>query len=439
VREKLAIEGGPKAAGNLTPEPYKLGADELWALVDLWEMPRAAKERLRKLIFSEAALAGPHLFRYYGKRPSQVALAEKLMAETIGVKHCLAVNSCTSALIASLRALGIGAGDEVIVPAFTFLATASAVVACNAVPVICEVDDSLNLDAEAARKLLTRRTKALAAVHMRGAPAQMDAIMELAGRKGLAVVEDVAQACGGSFRGKRLGAIGTMGCFSFDYYKIAVSGEGGFVTTDDDYLFLRAQSWHDTAACWRPDRYAAERVKGELFCGENYRMSELQGAVAAVQIRKIGPLLARCRRNATRIRAEIGEFPGLSFRRLTDPRGDTGMVLIFFLASPALRAKVVPALRAEGVPAASAYSSEMRGWHIYCYCDYLLKRNAVARDGLPWSAIPKRELPKYSKRMCPRTLDYLSRSVSVGIAPHYTAADCRKIAQGINKVLGCCL
>ena len=435
MHERLAIEGGPKAVKDLPPASPKLDARELWALIEMWDMSPKTKEKIRKTLFSDPGVAGPHLFRYYGKRPSQVALAEKLLSKTIGVKHALAVNSCTSALIASLRALGIGAGDEVIVPAYTFFATASAVVVCNAIPVICEVDDSLNMDAEAARKLITRRTKALLPVHMRGAPAQMDAIMGLARSKGLPVVEDVAQACGGSFGGKRLGAIGTMGCFSFDYYKVAVSGEGGFVTTDDAYLFMRAQSWHDAAACWRPDRFAKERVKGELFCGENYRMSELQGAVAAAQIRKLDALLKALRRNKRRIREGIGKFPGVSFRRLADPKGDAGTVLMFFLPAAALKEKVVAALKAEGAPAASSYSSEVRDWHIYYHWDHLLQHKSVARDRLPWSAVPKAALPRYSRDMCPRTLDYLARSVSVGIAPTHTAADCRAIAHGINKVL----
>ncbi len=435
MKERLAIEGGPRAVKRLGPYPTKLGREELLALIDMWDMSPRARQRIRGTIQSEQSLRGPHLFRYYGPGRSQVERAERLLARKIGVKRALGVNSCTSALIASLRALRIGAGDEVIVPGYTFLATASAVVVCNAIPVICDVDDSLGLDAAAARKLLTRRTKAIIPVHMRGAPAQMDAIMDLAKGKGLPVIEDVAQACGGSFRGKRLGAIGTFGCFSFDYAKIAVSGEGGFVTTDDDYLFMRAQSWHDTAACWRPERYAPERVPGELFCGENYRMTELQGTVAAVQIRKLDGLIARLRRNKTRIRKAIRDSPRLTFRRLTDPEGDTAATLIMYLPRAAQKVRLVQALRAEGVPAAGPYSPQHRDWHVYTHWDHVLKRKAVARDGLPWSAVPAKERPRYSKKTCPRVLEYLGRSVSVGISPHYTAADCKAIARGINKVL----
>ena len=433
--EQLAILGGPKAVERLGPYPSKLGAEELLALADLWEMSPDTRKQVRQLIKSDSALRGPHLFRYYGPRQSRVAAAEGLMARAVGVKHALAVNSGTSALIASLRALGIGARDEVIVPAYTFFASPASVVVCNAIPVICEVDDSLCLDPEAAARAISRRTKAIMPVHMRGAPAQMNAIMDLADRKGLPVIEDVAQAFGASFRGKLLGSIGTMGCFSLDYFKLAASGEGGFVTTDDEYLFMRAQSWHDTAACWRPDRYAPERVRGELFCGENYRMSELHGAVAVTQIRKIKGLIGKLRRNKQRIRERIESFPGLSFRRLTDPDGDAASVLVLFMPNRSVKRRVADALAAEGVPAVSPYSHGVRDWHVYCHWDHILKRKSVSRDGLPWSALPRNARPRYSKRMCPRTLDLLGRSVSVAVTTHYSAADCRAIARAVNKVL----
>ncbi len=150
------------------------------------------------------------------------------MARLVGVEHCLAVNSCTSALVCAYRALGIGAGDEVIVPGYTFFATAATVVACNAIPFIVDVDDTLCLSPEAVERAITKRTKAIVAVHMRGAPAQMDALLDVADRNGLPLIEDVAQAGGGSFHGRRLGNLGDMGCFSFDYYKVHASGEGGF-------------------------------------------------------------------------------------------------------------------------------------------------------------------------------------------------------------------
>jgi 8-amino-3,8-dideoxy-alpha-D-manno-octulosonate transaminase len=432
---KLASAGGAKAVPQLGPYPSKLGREELWELIDLWEFSPGNKERIQAILAGDPKLEGPHLFRYYNPKPSRVAAAEEAMRELIGSKYCLAVNSCTSALIASYRALGVGAGDEVIVPAYTFFASAAGVAAANGIPVIVEVDDSLTLDPEAAEGALTRRTKAIVVVHMRGAAGQMDALLDLAKRKGLPLVEDVAQAGGGSFRGKRLGSLGAAGCFSFDHYKIMSSGEGGFITTDDEWLYTRAQSWHDTAACWRPDRFARERRGGELFAGENYRMSELQGAVAIAQIRKTDAMLAGYRRARDLIRAGIDEFPGLSFRRLTDPAGDTAICLILYLPTADLTRRAIEELHAEGVPAGGVYDSKVRDWHIYTYWDHIMEKKSVAADGLPWSAVPAEELPKYSRDMCPRTLDLLGRSVHIEINHNYGDEDCHAIAGGINKVL----
>jgi dTDP-4-amino-4,6-dideoxygalactose transaminase len=401
----------------------------------MWDFSPGNKEKIKAILNSETNLQGPHLFRYYNPKPSRVAAAEQAMRELIGVKHCLAVNSCTSALVAAYRALGIGTGDEVIVPAYTFFATAATVVAVNAIPVIAEVDDSLNLDAEAVERAITPRTKAIAAVHMRGAPAQMDALLDLAKRKGLPLLEDVAQAGGGSFHGRRLGSLGTLGCFSFDYYKVVVSGEGGFVTTDDEWLYTRAQSWHDTAACWRPDRFARERREGELFAGENYRMSELEGAVALAQIRKTDTMLAGYRRAKKLIKDGIDKSPCVRFRRLTDEAGDTAICLILFLPNADVTRQAIEALHAEGVPAGGVYDSKVRDWHIYTYWEHILDKKSVAKDGLPWSAVPADELPKYSRDMCPRTLDLLGRSIHIEINHHYSDEDCSSIALGINKVL----
>jgi len=263
----------------------------------------------------------------------------------------------------------------------------------------------------------------------------MDAIMDVANRTGVPVVEDVAQAGGGSFKDNPLGSIGAIGCFSFDYYKIIVSGEGGFLTTDDEWLYTRAQSWHDCAACWRPDRFARERRGGELVCGENYRMSELEGAVALAQIRKADRVLARYRRAKRRIKDAVEPVNGLRWRRLCDEAGDTGICLVFFLKDAEAAQRALRAMQAEGVPAGGIFDKKVRDWHVYNYWDHILERKCVASDGLPWSAVPKSELPKYSQEMCPRTLDLLGRAIMVDVDVNYTDEDCDSIAEGINKVL----
>ncbi len=435
IRKTPAIDKGEKAVKNLGPFPTKIGKEELLEVLDLWQLSPDNTRKIKAIIESETNLQGPHLFRYYNPRPSKVKAAEQAMIDMVGTKYCLATNSCTSALVTAYRSLGIGAGDEVIVPAYTFFATAATVAASNAIPVIVDVDETLCLAPEAIEKAITRRTKAIVPVHMRGAPAQMDAIMEVANKKGIPVVEDVAQAGGGSFAGKRLGSIGTMGCFSFDYYKVIVSGEGGFVTTDNQRLYTRALNWHDCAACWRPDRFGPEAEGEELFCGENYRMSELEGAVALAQIRKADTMITGYRNAKKRIKEAIDKFPGLTFRRLTDEQGDTGICLILYLPDAETTRKTLTALQAEGVPAGGIYDSKVRDWHTYNYWEHILKNKSVSPDRLPWSAVPENELPRYSKDMCPRSLELLSRAILLDINYHYSEQDCAAIANGINKVL----
>ena len=434
--KQLAIEGGPKAVKQTGAYPTKIHVDELLELLDLWEFPAAARKTLETAIRKSAKeIKGPHLFRYYNPRPSKVEAAEKAFGKFIGVPYCLAVNSCTSALIAAMRALGIGMGDEVIVPAYTFFATAATVGACNAIPVIADVDDTLTLDPKDVARRITPRTKAIAVVHMLGLPAQMAELKALADKHKIALIEDVAQAAGGSYRGKMLGSIGTIGCFSFDYYKVLNSGEGGFITTSNEWLHTRAQSWHDCAACWRPNRYAAERREGELFCGENYRMSELQGAVALAQIRKASTIVRGYRTAFRRIMNALDLPGGIKLQRLSDPEGVVGTNLVIFMPDVEKTKWATKAMAAEGVSAGGIYDAKIKNWHIYTHWDHVLGQKAVAPDGLPWSGVKPSERPAYAKDMCPQTLDYLSRSIMISINEHFSAADCRAIAEGINKVL----
>lgn len=421
---------------KLGPYKTKIHKEELIELLDLWEYGPGIKEKLEELIVQDDQLKGPHLFRYYNPRPSKVGAAEEEFKKMIGTKHCLAVNSCTSALICAIRALGIGMGDEVIVPGYTFFASAAVVGACNAIPIIADIDETLSTDPKDLERKISPRTKAIIIVHMRGTPAQMDEIMAVANKHNIPVIEDVAQAAGGTYKGKMLGSIGTIGCFSFDYYKGLNSGEGGFVVTDDQWLFTRAQSWHDCAACWRPNRFSKEKKEGELFCGENYRMSELQGAVALAQIRKSGEILSGSRRSKARIIEQLNLPEGSKVQPVADVEGDTGSVLTIYLPSDEATEKALPMLQEAGIPAGGIYDKKIRDWHIYPYWDHILDMKSVAKDGLPWTGVDKDDLPKYSKDMCPQVLDILARSIMVEINPEYSERDCDFIASCLNEIIG---
>lgn len=420
IDEKLAIEGGPKA--KTTPNIHMFPGG--------WEIGEEEKKEVLEVLDHK------YLFRYYGPEdfPSKVRQLEVEFAELIGMKYALAVNSCTSALISSLVAVGVGPGDEVIVPGYTFFASAASVVAAKAIPIIAEVDDSLTLDPKDFEKKITDKTKAVIPVHMRGAPCDMDSIMEIARKHNIKVVEDVAQACGGKYHGARLGSFGDCNAFSLQYHKIITCGEGGVVVTNDELLYDRAQAYHDTAACWRPDRFGLPRYQGEVFPGVNFRMSELNGAVALAQLRKLDRLLAAMRRNKARIKQQIADLPDIEFRRLNDPEGDTAICLIFFLPEKSLTLKFAEALQAEGVAAACIFDKGIPDWHIYAHWKHIIDKVTATPEGCPYTCQHYGRQVEYSEDMCPNTLDYLSRSIHLDIPPQMDEADCDMIAKGVRKV-----
>ena len=312
-------------------------------------------EALRRVIESK------NLFRYYGvgKGPDEVASFEREFAELMGAKHALCLNAGSSALICALVGAGVGEGDEVIVPAYTWNATPNAVLASRAIPVLAEVDESLTLDPEDVERRITPRTRAIIPVHMRGAPAAMDALAAIAERHGLALIEDVCQAAGATFRGRRLGTFGDAGAFSLQFNKIITTGEGGVMITDREDLLDLALDVHDCANSVR------RGVGLPKFAGYNFRASELTGAMARVQLSRLDGLLERMRRNHARLSAQVGGLPGLTLRRGNDDDGDAGIALIAFAEEPERARDAVDALNAEGVLAMRIYSPDTPDLHVY--------------------------------------------------------------------------
>jgi 8-amino-3,8-dideoxy-alpha-D-manno-octulosonate transaminase len=421
MSEKLAIYGGPKA--KTTPNhPMYPGGLEI------------GEEEKKEVL---EVLDRKYLFRYYGPEdyPSKVRELELEFAKKVGSKYALATTSCTGALITALVACGVGPGDEVIVTGYTFFASCAAIVGAKAIPVICEIDETLTMDPDDIEKKISPSTKALVVVHMRGVPCDMDRIMAIAKKHNLKVIEDVAQAAGGTYKGKYLGTFGDCGCFSFQYHKVITAGEGGMVVTNDRRLYDRCMGYHDTAACWRPDRFAEERYEGELFCGTNYRMSELTGAVMLAQFRKLDSLLSLMRRNQKRIIDGIKDTKGIKLRPVNDPDGDIGICIMFFLDSKDKVQKFVEALQAEGVNAAGVFNSGIPDWHIYAHWKHVIEKKTPTKEGCPWTCpYHKGEEIKYSVDMNPKTIEYLSRVVHIDIPSQMTLEDCDMIAKAINKV-----
>jgi 8-amino-3,8-dideoxy-alpha-D-manno-octulosonate transaminase len=432
----LAIDGGAPSVEKYEGVPQRsIGVEEFMELADSWGFNDETKAIIEAAIAKDDFVQ-PLLSRYYNPRPSKVAAFENLVSEMFDVPHVLAVNSGTSALNTAYMAAGLGPGDEVIVPAYTFFATVAEVVIVGAIPIIAEIDESLTIDPIDIERKITPRTKAIAPVHINGTCCDMDAIMDIARRHNLIVIEDTAQACGGSYKGRKLGTIGDFGCFSISSYKLVGGGEGGLVTTHDPFLFTRAQNNHDTGACWRPDRFAIEQREGELFCGYNFKMSELEGAVNLAQIRKLQDRIDRWHHVKSRVVSQLGHYEGITPQAVRDS-GEVGNFLVFFGPDAAGTEKLVEALVAEGIPATGRGGKTSRDWHIYSYWEHIMQQKSSSPDGFPWTH-PKNApfLPDYQPDMCPKTLDLMSRAVMIHVIRDWADSDCDRVAAGINKVLG---
>ncbi|MBI3986757.1 MAG: DegT/DnrJ/EryC1/StrS family aminotransferase [Lentisphaerae bacterium] len=354
------------------------------------------------------------LFRYYGiGAPAAVDRFEAAACAYYGAPYALAVNSGTGALLAAMSALGVGPGGEVIVPAFLWVATVGAVVQCNAIPVLCEVDDSLNMDPAALERAITARTRLIVPVHMAGAPCDMDGIMAVARRHGIPVLEDCAQCNGGEFHGRKVGTFGDLGIFSLQLNKNITCGEGGLIVTKDRRLFERAFSAHDMGLIRRDGRLAAPEPYA-LSWGAGRRMTELCGAVAAVQLTKLPAILDRMRGSKRRLKERLAGLPGVSFRRLPDPAGDTGPFLILMLPDEARARAAVERMQAGGLHSAIRLADY--GMHIYSNITALVNRTPLSPAGNPWN-LPgntDRRLD-YDRGACPRSDALFAHSVLLPI------------------------
>jgi dTDP-4-amino-4,6-dideoxygalactose transaminase len=373
------------------------------------EVGKEELEALARVIESK------NLFRYYGvgEGPDEVLSFEREFAEHMGSKHALCVNAGSSALICGLIGAGVGEADEVIVPAYTWNATPNAVLATRALPVLAEVDESLTLDPADVERRLTPRTRAILPVHMRGAPAAMDELVAIAKKHDLVLIEDVCQAAGASYRGRRLGTFGDAGAFSLQFNKIITTGEGGVLITDRDDLLDIALDVHDCANSVR------RGVGLPKFAGYNFRASELTGAMARVQLGRLDGLLERMRANHARLSAQVSGLPGLELRRGNDEDGDAGIALIAFAEDAARAADAVDALNAEGVLAMQIYSPAVPDLHVYPYWAPVLAALETAGADAP---------------DCPRTLELLERSIHVDVSPLSKKQDLDEIAFAFEKV-----
>ncbi len=372
------------------------------------------------------------LFRYYGPQaPTHVAQLEDWAKQFYGVKHALAVNSGTGALCTAMSALQIGPGCEVIVPAFLWVSTLTAIVQCNAIPVLCEIDDSFNMDAGDLRKKITQRTRLIVVVHMAGAPCDMGAIMQVANEHQIPVLEDCAQCNGGSFQGRKVGTFGKVGIFSLQINKNVTAGEGGLIVTEDDALYKRLVATHDVGVPW--EKNTPNETSDVQFWGQGRRMGELAGSVANVQLRRLPDIVTHMRASKQRIKKALGGIPGVSFRRLTDPEGDTGpfLILQFEDESRAQRASDSMKKNVRNVWRLSEY-----GLHIYHNIGSLVKKVPLSAAGNPWSLPQNAESVRdYRKGACPTSDELFARSILITIPSKLTRAQEKEMAEAIRASL----
>jgi len=352
-----------------------------------------------------------YLFRYGSPDnpafKAKVHQLEQEMARLVGVGHGLAVNSGTTALLVALGGLGVGPGDEVIVPGYTFIASMSSVIYARAVPVLAEVDRTLNLDPEDVSRKITSRTKAIMAVHMLGNPARLDELKAIADGHGLLLIEDCAQALGASYKGRSVGSISHAGTYSFNIFKTISAGDGGMVVSDDEDVYRRCFGFHDQGHS--PLRMGVE-VGKRPFVGLDFRMTELTAAVLLAQLPKLDGIRKRLHANKRRFKTAIADLPGIEFRELPDPEGDLATLLTIFLPTEEIARGVARDLGTRVVADS--------GWHVYSNMEQILEKRTITAEKCPFTCpyyTAKGGKVDYFRGMLPQTDGLLCRAINIAV------------------------
>lgn len=362
-----------------------------------------------------SAIAKGDLLRNSGSHQF-CARAEKRLAEMTGAKHVLLINSGTSALTCALAALGVGPGDEVIVPAYTWMASAAAPLHVGAVPVICDIDESLTIDPDDIERKITPNTRAIIPVHMIDRPCDMDRIMEIARKHNLLVVEDACQSIGVTYKGKHLGAIGDAGAFSFNQYKNMTIGEGGAVLLNSDDALARAYNYHDIGTSFRNLDFD---TSNDLFVGLNLRANEVQGAMLNAQIDRLPRRIEKLRKRYDVVRDSMDKA-GLPIARHNDADNGAGLAVTFATEQEAEQF-------AQNRIARRLFDNTK---HVYTNWTPIMEQRMFHEKMNPW-AWANRKI-EYSDDMCVRTLDILRRSCGIGLGPQYPVPVVRHFAKKLQ-------
>ncbi|MFT5757368.1 MAG: 8-amino-3,8-dideoxy-alpha-D-manno-octulosonate transaminase [Alteromonadaceae bacterium] len=349
---------------------------------------------------------------------------EKLLCEKMNAKHAHLVSSGTAALQTAMHAAGIGAGDEVIVPPFTFVASVEAVAMAGAIPIFAEIDETLCLSPEGIEAAITPRTKAINLVHMCGSMAKMDEIKAICKKHNLVLIEDACQSIGGSYKGQALGTIGDVGCYSFDSVKTISCGEGGAVITNNEAIYNYSHMFSDHGH----DHLGSDRgAESHPIMGLNFRISEMNAALGLAQLRKLDRIIAIQRKNKGTIKKAMQGLDGVSFREIPDPEGDSAGFLSFMLDSEERAIEVNKKLAENGVD--GCFYWYINNWHYLNNWQHIQELTSPAKT--PLSLIEDK--PDYTKISMPKSDAIMSRTISMLIKLSWSDEEISQRIDNIKK------
>ena len=336
---------------------------------------------------------------------------EAALQKSFNIKHVQLVSSGTAAVSVALAAAGVGAGDEVIMPTFTFVASFEAIMLLGAIPILVDVDDTLCLDPKLVKAAITPKTKAVMVVQMCGSMGDMDALQNICAENNLLLVEDACQAIGGTYKGKPLGTIGDLGCFSFDFVKTITCGEGGAVITNNSKYYTNADHFSDHGH----DHVGQDRgAESHPFIGYNFRISELHAAVGLAQVARLPEFLDIQKKHFTILRDALSQIPEVTFRTVPDGGVESCAFLNFFLPTASIAKRVMQGFKEKGVDVCWNYYDN--NWH------YLRKWNHLKelKTLFPLSKEVKAGMQYLETKAYKQSDDYISRNISCLIKLSWT-------------------
>ncbi|WP_298493997.1 DegT/DnrJ/EryC1/StrS aminotransferase family protein [uncultured Algibacter sp.] len=355
---------------------------------------------------------------------------ETELQSTFQSKHVQLVSSGTAAVSVALASAGVGAGDEVIMPTFTFVASFEAIMMLGAIPILVDIDDTLGLSPEAVQKAITPKTKAIMVVQMCGSMANMDALLAISKKHNLLLIEDACQAIGGNYKGKPLGSIGDLGCFSFDFVKTITCGEGGAVITNNKEYYINADHYSDHGH----DHVGNDRgAETHPFLGYNFRISELHAAVGLAQVKRLPEFLEIQKRNFNILRDALSEIPEVTFRAVPEGGEESCAFLNFFLPDIETSTKVSKAFKENGVDVCWNYYNN--GWHYIRNWNHLKDLKSL----YPISAEVKNGLAYLKDKDFSKSDHFIGRNISCLIKLSWTETEVKARALKMVEVIKSCI